>query len=381
MSENHMDYDGLLEGLKKNEKTILLHGVPVQIRDCPDRVPGCMDPRTEQAARATRESFRCNKEQFHRELWANEDKLFGPEHPEYYQDELAMMRFQFGWRSSDRSRQIITGMQCLENRHGPFQVWRYQPDSRRDDRPCLVFIHGGGFAAGDTATVENQCKLLAQLADAVVLSIDYPLAPENPYPAALDTCYDTVKWAWKHRKELGISGNRLGVAGDSAGGTLALACSMKDRDEGTGYIRYQALIYPQLTRAYNDQDPYYYWSSEQYDNPFQNPLITFQTELLGKTAEVNCRWYMPEDKDRFDPYISPIAGSCHGLPQTLLMTAEYDFLRAECDAYLKQLKASGVPVRAIRYGGIFHGTFDRLGYAPQVEDMLREIAGDLVSLP
>ena len=94
------------------------------------------------------------------------------------------------------------------------------------------------------------------------------------------------------------------------------------------------------------------------------------------SGEVNS-WYLPEGTDRYTPHYCPIAAKCEGLPKTLLVTAEYDFLRAECDAYLGMLKTAGVDFRAIRYGGIFHGTFDRLGYAPQVEDILREIAKDM----
>ena len=91
-------------------------------------------------------------------------------------------------------------------------------------------------------------------------------------------------------------------------------------------------------------------------------------------------WYLPEGQDPDDPYVSPIEADPAGLPKVLLMTAEYDFLRAECDAYAGMLKKAGVPCRCIRYGGIFHGTFDRLGYAPQVEDMLREIASEMRAL-
>lgn len=379
--EEQKDYEYLLAGLLAGEQMISIGGVPAGLRNCPDRRTGEADPRSRKTALATREHFRTHKREYHRELWANEDKLFGPEHPEYYSDPIAGMRFQFGWRSSDRSQGIQVLALSLENKHGPFRVWEYKPVSQREGRPCLVFFHGGGFAAGDTATVENQCKLIAQLADGVVLSVDYPLAPENKHPVGFEACYDTVIWAWGHAKELGIDREKIGVAGDSAGGTLALACSLRDRDEGTGRIRYQALIYPSLSRAFGPEDPYYYWSPDIYDNRDQDPLIDAQIREIGRTLRDSCSWYVPESADRFHPYISPVTASCENLPRTLLMTAEYDYLRAECDAYLSLLSQARVPVRAIRYGGIFHGTFDRLGYAPQVEDMLREIAGDLKNFP
>lgn len=373
-------YEALVESLAANAETIDVNGVPVEVRNCSDRVPGRMDPRTARAARATRESFRADKGAFDPALWSNEEKLFGPEHPECYTDPLAMMRFQFGWHSMDRSQGVSARLVRLKTEHGPFDVWQYETSSGRKDRPCLVFIHGGGFAAGDTATVENQCKLTAQLSDGVVFSVDYPLAPEKQYPAGLDACYETVKWVWENAGSLGISRDKIGISGDSAGGNLSLACVLRDRAEGAGRIRYQALIYPLLARSFGPKDPYYYWSEDQFDNPEKDPVISKQIRLIGMDGERNSAWYVPEGTDRFLPEISPITGGCQGLPKTLIMTAEYDYLRAECDAYLGMLREAGADVRAIRYGGIFHGTFDRLGYAPQVEDMIREIVKDLKAL-
>lgn len=373
----NQNYEYLLAGLSARAQTISIGGVLAELRNCPDRQPGQVDPRSRRAALATREDFRAHKKEYHSELWANEDKLFGPEHPEYYEDPIAKMRFQFGWRSSDRSQGIEVRALSLTNDYGSFPVWRYNPASQKNERPCLVFFHGGGFVAGDTATVENQCKLIAQLADAVVLSVDYPLAPEHKHPAGFEACYHTVCWAWENAAELGIDRQKIGVAGDSAGGTFALACSLRDRDEKAGHIHYQALIYPSVSRSWGPEDRHYYWSEDLYDNPDKDPVIDAQIREIGKTIRDSCAWYVPEGTDRFDPYISPITGVCTDLPPTLLMTAEYDYLRAECDAYLDMLHKAHVPVRAIRYGGIFHGTFDRLGYAPQIEDMVREIARDL----
>lgn len=373
-------YHALLASLAANEEIIEVNGVTLAVRNCHDRVRGKLDPRTQRAASATREEFRQDKSAFHPALHANEDKLFGPERLEFGMNPVNDMRFQFGWRSVDLSEGVAVRRVMLENKHGEYTVWHYKVPSENTLRPCLVFIHGGGFAAGDTATVENQCKLLAQLSGAVVLSVDYPLAPEHPYPAGFDTCYDTVKWAFSNAAKLGIDPSKIGVSGDSAGGNLSLACVLRDRDEHAGMIRYQALIYPLLSRSFSPIDPYYYWAEDLFENSENDPLIAEYIRVIGRGARENCAWYVPEGVDRFAPYISPIAGGCESLPQTLLVTAEYDFLRAECDAYLGMLAQADVPVRAIRYGGIPHGTFDRLGYAPQVEDILIEIAKDLRAL-
>lgn len=374
------DYKALLESLSAEASRIEIRGVPVQVRSCSDRTPGQMDARTARVALTSREEFRAEKQTFDTELHSNEDKLFGPERPEFSADPVTAMRFQFGWRSTDLSSGITVRRLGLETEYGAYSVWQYKPEHVRQGRPCLVFIHGGGFVAGDTSTVENQCKLLAQLADAVVLSVDYPLAPEHPYPAGFEACYNTIIWAHENASKLGIDKQKIGVAGDSAGGNLSLVCALRDRDEGANMLHYQALIYPLLSRAFSQQDQYYYWSEEQYENPGNDAIIADQIRTIGRMAHENCAWYVPKTEDRFKSYISPITAPCKGLPPTLIMTAEYDYLRAECDAYLHLLTAAGVPVRAIRYGGIFHGTFDRLGYAPQVEDMILEIAADLKSL-
>jgi acetyl esterase/lipase len=229
-------------------------------------------------------------------------------------------------------------------------------------------------------TVENQCKLIAERAGALVLSVDYPLAPESPFPVGFDCCYAIAEYAHYNAETLGIDGAKIGVCGDSAGGNLAAACALRNRDEGRWPLAYQALIYPTLSRAEKSGDPYWYWKADKYDNPQNDPVIDFQSRCIGEQGRELNRWYVPSGTDIYSPYLSPVAASAERLPKTLIFTAEYDFLRIECEEYTKMLKKAHVPCRHIRYGGITHGTFDRLGYAPQVEDMINEIAKDLRSL-
>jgi acetyl esterase/lipase len=214
----------------------------------------------------------------------------------------------------------------------------------------------------------------------VVLSVDYPLAPESPFPVGFDCCYAVLEYALGGAEALGVDGAKTGVAGDSAGGNLAAVCALRNRDEGRRPLAFQALIYPTLSRAEKPGDPYWYWRADKYDNPENDPLIAFQSGYIGKQGRELNGWYVPPGTDIYSPYISPIAAPAAGLPQTLIFTAEYDFLRIECEEYTDILRKAGVPCRHIRYGGITHGTFDRLGYAPQVEDMINEIAKLLRSL-
>lgn len=372
------EYDKLLHSLKEGAQQIEQDGVPIELRNCADRQPGQADPRSALASHLTREEFAAHRLELDGELWANADHLFGPTDPENYSP-LELLRFEFGWTSSDLSCGIRTLHREIPSPDGPVSVYQYERLSTRQDRPCVVLIHGGGFFGGVIPTVENQCKLLAQLMDGVVLAVEYPLCPEHKYPAGFNACWATVVWAQENAAALGIDPAKIGVAGDSAGGNLSLACGLKDRDEGSGRIAFLGLIYPTLSRR-EKVGCARWWKPELYDNPTADPLIEEKIREIGQMGDQTSDWYLPEGQDPDDPYVSPIEADPAGLPKVLLMTAEYDFLRAECDAYAGMLKKAGVPCRCIRYGGIFHGTFDRLGYAPQVEDMLREIASEMRAL-
>lgn len=375
---NTEEYGRLLRSLKEHATKIHEDGLEIEVRSCADREAGKADPRSAAAAGVTRDDFLHFRERLHPQLWANETHLLGPEHVKG-DSKLEFLRAQFGWISSDMSTGIRTTSHEMAYAGENFRLYQYEILSTATDRPALIFIHGGGFFGGDIATVENQCKLLAQLSGGVVFSVDYPLSPEHPYPAGFDACYEALRWVHAHAAGLGIAADKIGMAGDSAGGNLTLACALRDRMEGTHMLSYEALIYPGSHVGETLERPVC-WRPELYDNPGQDALIEAQIRVIGETSVMAAAWYIPEGVDITQPGISPILADLSGLPKTTVMTAEYDFLRASCEALSRKLTAAGVETRHIRYGGIFHGTFDRLGYAPQVEDMLREIALDLKNL-
>lgn len=370
------EYDKLLSSLSTGAKRIETDGYTIEIRDCYDREEGKLDPRTEETGKMTREYFKKNLKSLHPDLIPNEIHLFGPLHKERY-SELEYLRTQFGWVSKDRSSAVKTNQIAMRSSGVDFSVYKYEVPSKDKNRPCMVFFHGGGFFGGIIPTTENQCKLLAELSGGVVISVDYPLAPEYKFPAGFNACYETVEWVRDNAGTLGISPGRIAVCGDSAGGNLALCCALRARDEGKDMIAYMGLIYPTVTRALDSKDEYYYFDISAYANPDEDSYIDEQIHAIGKDAAGLNIIYVPEDEDPMQPYISPITASMNDLPKTLVMTAEYDFLRLECEALTGKMARAGVNVRHIRYGGIVHGTFDRLGYAPQVEDMLREMAKDM----
>lgn len=368
-------YQALLESLHRNAGKIRTGGVEIEVRDCSDREKGRPDPRSGALGRLTREDFEERREALHPELRANETHLLGVKDPAG-RSVLELMRAQFGWVSSDRSAGIRTICRKLSGTGEAFHLYQYEAPSAEKGRPCLLFFHGGGFFGGDTATVENQCKLIAQRMGGVVFSVDYPLCPEHPFPAGFEACFFSVKWVYAHAEELGISRERIGVAGDSAGGNLSLMCALRDRDEGTHMISYEALIYPVVSLEENLEHPVY-WREEYYENPYEDATIAEGIRGVGRLSAQIKKWYIPEGLEKNTVFADPVRGDLSGLPATLMMTAEYDFLRISCEALSENLNRAGVKNRHIRYGGIFHGTFDRLGYAPQVEDMLSEIAADM----
>lgn len=380
-------YEELVKILENNGELRNENGVDFIYKKSPDTEEGYLDRREAAKANAVQADMERNPENYPQNLFDNMDKLF-PAPPAsdsivFKGIPVGFMRQSMGWNNIDRSKGIEVRKERLDGTHGEVEFYIYSPSGRvhgEGRRPCLIYIHGGGFMAGTPSVVENPCKAIAELADAVVLSVDYRLAPEHPFPEGFDDCYDVVKWAFVHDTELGINQKKIGVAGDSAGGNLAAVCALRDRDEGTGMIHYQALLYAALICGEDREYPGYHWSPDIYLNKADDSYIVNAYSWIKESAPTLVTTYV-QDADVRNPYVSPMAAaSFSGLPKTLIATAEYDFLRAECDLYAGYLREAGVAVRDIRYGGVTHAFLDKYGFFPQAEDCVKEIAKDLKSL-
>lgn len=232
---------------------------------------------------------------------------------------------------------------AIENRTikgpmGDIPVRIYRPAG---DGPfgTLVYFHGGGWVIGDLDTCDSVCRELATLASVVVVSVDYRLAPEHLFPAAVDDCYAAVLWAAEHTAELTGNG-KIGVAGESAGGTLATVMAQMVRDQDGPALAFQGLFYPVIEADMNRQS----WS----DNG---------TGYLLESAIMEWFWqtYCANVADREDPRTAPIkAASLADLPPALVLTAEYDPLRDEGEAYGDALKAAGNTAHIMRCEGLVH---------------------------
>lgn len=232
-------------------------------------------------------------------------------------------------------------------------------------RPLIVFAHGGGFVFCDLDSHDELCRSMAQAVDAVVVSVDYRLAPEHRAPAAMEDMYAAVVWAQEHAAGYGADPARIVVAGDSAGGNLAATVSLAARDRGGPELAAQVLLYPVIDDDFTTD------SYRRYGAGYYN-------------TEKAMRWYWdqyaPEPADRDSPYVIPTrAPSLAGLPPALVATAELDPPRDSGEGYAAAMAKAGVPVTAHRFDGLFHGflTFPQFPLtAPAREElwtMMREL--------
>jgi acetyl esterase len=219
----------------------------------------------------------------------------------------------------------------------------YRPEGD-GPRPTMVFLHGGGFVIGDLDTHDQICRRICSGADTVVLAVDYRLAPEAPYPAAVEDALAAVQWAAAHRAELG-GGEMLAVGGDSAGGNLAAIVAQEHAD----LVGAQVLICP-VTHVDGDY-PSRTDNAEGYflDVP---TMLWFFEHYAGGAARLD------------DPRLSPYLGPVEGVAPALVVTAEFDPLRDEGEAYADRLAAAGVPVEKVRYDGLVHSFHDMGAFSP-----------------
>jgi acetyl esterase len=224
---------------------------------------------------------------------------------------------------------------------GEIPVRVYRPESDQP-LPVVVYFHGGGFVIGDITTHDTMCHRLATGVPAVVVSVDYRLGPEQRFPAAVEDCQAATEWVATHAAELGGDPDRLAVAGDSAGGNLAAVVTRHARDAGGPPIAFQLLVYPctDLTRSLPSH-------------------VENGTGFLLDTATMS--WFIENylgDGDPRQPDASPLlADDLSGLPPTLVVTAEFDPLRDEGEAYAERLRQAGVAVTGSRYDGMIHAFY------------------------
>lgn len=227
--------------------------------------------------------------------------------------------------------------------------------------PVVVFYHGGGWVQGSLDSHDVLCRYLAKKSKAVVVSADYRLAPEHVFPAAVNDAYVVLNWVSAQGRHLDIDTTRIAVAGDSAGGNLAAVVCLMARDRKGPAVLFQALIYPGVDAANLNTESY-----KMFAKGF----------MLDKAnVERYIGMYIPDAQNRTNPYASPLLAESHaGLPPALVITAGFDVLRDEGEAYAKKLSAAGVPARVVRYPGMIHAFVSAPRLLPQAGQATDEIA-------
>jgi acetyl esterase len=244
---------------------------------------------------------------------------------------------------------------------GELPLRLYQPAAERP-LPVLLYFFGGGWVLGSIDTADGVSRYLANSTGALVAVVGYRLAPEHPFPAAVDDCYAAVRWVAEHAEEIGADPARLAVGGDSAGGNLAAAVALRTRTDGPA-LAGQLLVYPNTDQLADDE------SMRAADDPF----------LFNRHSVAWYRQhYLPDPRDAANPLASPLrAESLAGLPRTLVITAEYDPLRDQGEAYARRLAHDGVQVELSRYQGMAHGFFTMAGTVDASRAALAQVASAL----
>ena len=237
----------------------------------------------------------------------------------------------------------------------------YIPLNTNDANPAPVILnyHGGGWTVGTLQLNDWYCSHLSALTGAIVVSIDYRLAPEHPFPTPGNDAYDALCWVAENAAIFGGDGNRLGVTGDSAGGNLSAVVSLMARDKNGPKISYQALIYPGTDGTFN---------YESYHTHTEAPILP-KTHLDFYRAT-----YEGKEGDRLEPYFSPGLAEDHSnLPPALVITAGYDPLYDDGRIYAEKLKAAGTPAKWINFEKDIHGFMSLPNHCISARPALKEI--------
>ncbi len=246
---------------------------------------------------------------------------------------------------------------------GPRAARLYIPSSRlgADPVPTLLFIHGGGHALGGLDSHDGACRYLAELSGVQVLSVDYRLAPEHPFPAAVEDCFAAYQWLVKNADNLNADVDRLAVGGDSAGGNLAATTAIQAAEAGLP-MAFQLLVYP-VTDFVNRSA-----SRELFDGG------GFYLERPG--MDILHRWYLPDAELDGHPLASVGLRTefPRGLAPALVVTAGFDPLRDEGEAYARLLGEHGVEVTTQRYPSMIHGFFNIVGVGREAKANVADIA-------
>lgn len=349
----------MMDRLQNDVSIKIENGVEYQIKPIPDldKIEG-MDPRMLQAAK---EKMKKLPGHFSVETYQIYEERVRPDKVNYdLTTELVRIK-----------QQLIP----VENHY--INTFFYKPWQSEEDIPAVIYVHGGGFMTGDHKQFENQCKLIAQTAGALVIFPEYRLAPENPYPAGENDVWGILQWVYANAEMLHICRERLVMAGDSAGASIINGCALRDQDRR---IKLLFEIYPccDIDSVHNVKYP---WKESYYHIPEKERSYIYSRmeRLMNMGFCMKELYLMGEAAD--NPRVSIIyQDDFEHFPMVVTAIGEYDYLRMSSDIFSEKCKKSGRLKRAIRYQGCDHGFFDMLGIMPQAEDVIMELAKEVKNI-
>jgi acetyl esterase len=265
------------------------------------------------------------------------------------------------WGLSDEVDEVVDLL--IPGPAGELRVRVYRPRTT-ELLPALVWFHGGGWVVGSLDSHDPVCRAIAWRAPCVVISVDYRLAPEAPFPAAVDDAWAATQWVAAEALSLGVDASKLAVGGDSAGGNLAAVVALRAREAGLA-LALQVLVYPVIDFDFGTQ--------------------SYAEHATGlNLSRAKMEWYWKQylgDADGTHPDASPARASDHaGLAPALVQTAEHDPLVSEGEAYAARLAEAGVPVAFTRYDGMIHGFLRMPALVAEADHALSEITAALRAL-
>lgn len=343
---DHMSQSDLIKAMNENSRFINEDGVDILVKPIPDPVKGTrIDRRIKYFY------------EYKRPKRSGNPYVFAGEAVGDMRDNMGLLNLNLCKSNILMSKEKINGVNCRV----------YKKEGLKENLPCIVYIHGGAFIGGSLDVSENPCKLIAEGINGIVISVDYSLAPEKPYPLGLNDCRKVVEYIEENNFLYGIDKNKIGIVGESAGANLATIVANENSN-----IKFQGLVYPVVT--FVEKNPFFNWDIDLYENPYKEEKIYNFINSLRNCEDLVQKLYMQRELDPRREDLSPIFNkNLSKAKKTLIAVSEYDYLRVQGEAYGKLIHKAGVETKIIRYEGVNHAFLDNLGIYPQAEDTINEI--------
>ncbi|MDF7639263.1 alpha/beta hydrolase fold domain-containing protein [Lactobacillus sp. ESL0791] len=251
-------------------------------------------------------------------------------------------------------------------------VFIFKAEDYIPDKPLIIYVHGGGFTAGNISLYRNEMRYLAEVTKGIIVFPEYRLAPENPYPAPVDDCLDVLKWTKNNCRKLGAANDRIVMIGDSAGGNLINSCLVKNDYRDIDLI---IELYPVIDNQIS--------KLEIADNfkiaAVDRDAVLARLNKMKHSQDIN--YYLLDKISAADPLVNldQIADFTR-IPQMTIISSQFDLLKIGSDKFIRDAKKNGKEIKSIRYLGCDHGFFDLIGIAPQAEEVCLEIADEINQL-